>query len=312
MDRLDKSIDQIALTYEFKNAKPKAADVFDASFLPSAAERKAQLTAATPRGTDRDRLRRARWRQPRLRRAAAPARSRSRASRSHIERRRVRRRRRPVRLRQVHPDEARDRPAVPVQGHGAGRGRRSSSKPVKIAGMAFQAPTLLPWRTTLDNLLLPLEIVEPHRSRHPPPTRRIRRARRRRCWPRSASRGQGDKFPWELSGGMQQRTSLCRALIHEPQLLMLDEPFGALDAFTREELWCVIRDLHAARKITVILVTHDLREAVFLADRVFVMSARPGRIAGRARDRHSAPARPRSDLHAGSSPTSCTSCARTS
>ena len=77
---------------------------------------------------------------------------------------------------------------------------------------------------------------------------------------------------------MQQRTSLCRALIHEPQLLMLDEPFGALDAFTREELWCVIRDLHAMRKITVVLVTHDLREAVFLADRVFVMSARPGRI----------------------------------
>ena len=77
---------------------------------------------------------------------------------------------------------------------------------------------------------------------------------------------------------MQQRTSLCRALIHEPRLLMLDEPFGALDAFTREELWCVIRDLHAVRKITVVLVTHDLREAVFLSDRVFVMSARPGRI----------------------------------
>ena len=84
----------------------------------------------------------------------------------------------------------------------------------------------------------------------------------------------GGKYPWELSGGMQQRASLCRALIHEPQLLMLDEPFGALDAFTREELWCVIRDLHAARKITVILVTHDLREAVFLADRIFVHVAR--------------------------------------
>ena len=90
--------------------------------------------------------------------------------------------------------------------------------------------------------------------------------------------GHEDKFPWELSGGMQQRTSLCRALIHEPDLLMLDEPFGALDAFTREELWCVIRDLQAARKITIVLVTHDLREAVFLADRIFVMSARPGRI----------------------------------
>ena len=151
------------------------------------------------------------------------------------------------------------------------------SKPVKIAGMAFQAPTLLPWRTTLDNLLLPLEIVEPHRSR-------IRRhkaeyvARAEALLASVGLAGQGDKFPWQLSGGMQQRTSLCRALIHEPQLLMLDEPFAALDAFTREELWCVIRDLHAARKITVILVTHDLREAVFLADRVFVMSSRPGRV----------------------------------
>ena len=88
----------------------------------------------------------------------------------------------------------------------------------------------------------------------------------------------GAKYPWELSGGMQQRASLCRALIHEPQLLMLDEPFAALDSFTREELWCVIRDLHAARRVTIILVTHDLREAAFLADRIFCMSARPGRI----------------------------------
>jgi NitT/TauT family transport system ATP-binding protein len=151
------------------------------------------------------------------------------------------------------------------------------SKPVKIAGMAFQAPTLLPWRTTLENLLLPLEIVEPHRGR-------IRRhrgeyvARAEALLASVGLAGQGDKFPWQLSGGMQQRTSLCRALIHEPDLLMLDEPFGALDAFTREELWCVIRDLHAARSITIVLVTHDLREAVFLADRVFVMSARPGRV----------------------------------
>ena len=150
-------------------------------------------------------------------------------------------------------------------------------QPVKIAGMAFQAPTLLPWRTTLDNLLLPLEIVEPHRHE----IRRRRHeyvARAEKLLASVGLGGQGAKFPWELSGGMQQRASLCRALIHEPQLLMLDEPFAALDAFTREELWCVIRDLHAARKITVILVTHDLREAVFLADRVFVMSARPGRI----------------------------------
>jgi len=151
------------------------------------------------------------------------------------------------------------------------------TRTVKIAGMAFQAPTLLPWRTTLQNLLLPLEIVEPHRSK-------LRRnkahyvARAETLLASVGLAGQGERFPWELSGGMQQRTSLCRALIHEPRLLMLDEPFGALDAFTREELWCVIRDLHAARKITVVLVTHDLREAVFLADRVFVMSARPGRV----------------------------------
>jgi NitT/TauT family transport system ATP-binding protein len=150
-------------------------------------------------------------------------------------------------------------------------------KPVKIAGMAFQAPTLLPWRTTRDNVLLPLEIVEPHRNR----IRRERKLYAARAEALLASvglAGLGDKFPWELSGGMQMRVSLCRALIHEPQLLMLDEPFGALDAFTREELWCVIRDLHAASGVTVILVTHDLREAVFLADRIFVMSARPGRI----------------------------------
>ena len=124
--------------------------------------------------------------------------------------------------------------------------------------------------------------------------------------------GQGDKYPWELSGGMQQRTSLCRALIHEPKLLMLDEPFGALDAFTREELWCVIRDLQAARKITICLVTHDLREAVFLADRVFVMSraARPHLV-----ERKIDLPRPRDlevDASRKASRTSCTSCARTS
>jgi NitT/TauT family transport system ATP-binding protein len=150
-------------------------------------------------------------------------------------------------------------------------------KPVKIAGMAFQAPTLLPWRTTLDNLLLPLEIVQPHRNE-------LRRrkaeyvARAHALLDSVGLDGVAERFPWQLSGGMQQRASLCRALIHEPDLLMLDEPFAALDAFTREELWGVIRDLHAQRAITVILVTHDLREAVFLADRVFVMSARPGRV----------------------------------
>jgi NitT/TauT family transport system ATP-binding protein len=151
------------------------------------------------------------------------------------------------------------------------------TKPVSIVGMAFQNPTMLPWRTTLENILLPLEIVERHRHRL--------RANKREYIEKAENlleivglKGVGSKFPWQLSGGMQQRANLCRALIHEPELLMLDEPFGALDAFTREELWCVIRDLHAAQGVTIVLVTHDLREAVFLADRIFVMSARPGKV----------------------------------
>jgi NitT/TauT family transport system ATP-binding protein len=89
--------------------------------------------------------------------------------------------------------------------------------------------------------------------------------------------GYEDKFPWQLSGGMQQRASICRALIHEPKMLLLDEPFGALDAFTREELWCILRDLWEEQRFNVILVTHDLRESVFLADTVYVMSKSPGR-----------------------------------
>jgi ABC-type proline/glycine betaine transport system ATPase subunit len=87
-----------------------------------------------------------------------------------------------------------------------------------------------------------------------------------------------DKFPWQLSGGMQQRSNLCRALMHEPEILMLDEPFGALDAFTREELWGVMQALWLEKRFTGVLVTHDLREAVYLADTVYVMSRRPGRI----------------------------------
>ena len=148
--------------------------------------------------------------------------------------------------------------------------------PLKITGMAFQAPSLLPWRTTVDNVLLPLEIVEPHRSQF----KAKRDAYRERACKLLQTVGLGgyeDKFPWQLSGGMQQRASLCRALIHEPKMLLLDEPFGALDAFTKEELWCILRDLWTARKFNVILVTHDLRESVFLADTVYVMSKSPGR-----------------------------------
>lgn len=148
--------------------------------------------------------------------------------------------------------------------------------PLKISGMAFQAPSLLPWRTTLDNVLLPLEIVEPHRSLLKK-NRKQYEDRARNLLATVGLSGYEKKYPWELSGGMQQRASICRALIHEPKMLLLDEPFGALDAFTREELWCTLRDLHAAQKFNVILVTHDLRESVFLADTVYVMSKGPGR-----------------------------------
>jgi NitT/TauT family transport system ATP-binding protein len=149
--------------------------------------------------------------------------------------------------------------------------------PLRIVGMAFQNPTLLPWRTTLANVMLPLEIVEPHATR----LRRERdayEAKARDLLALVGLKGFEERFPWQLSGGMQQRAPLCRALIHDPSLLMLDEPFAALDMFTREELWGALQDVWLARRPTVILVTHDLREAVFLADRVLVMSARPGRI----------------------------------
>jgi NitT/TauT family transport system ATP-binding protein len=149
--------------------------------------------------------------------------------------------------------------------------------PLKIVGMAFQNPILLPWRTTLDNVLLPLEIVAPHRDR----LRRHRAAYEAAARDLLGAVGLGGfemRHPWQLSGGQQQRASLCRALVHEPELLLLDEPFGALDAFTREDLWQVLQDLWTRRRFTVVLVTHDLREAVFLADTVYVMSPRPGRL----------------------------------
>ncbi len=148
--------------------------------------------------------------------------------------------------------------------------------PLKISGMAFQAPSLLPWRTTLDNVLLPLEIVEPYRQQFKD-RRREFEDRARRLLDSVGLGGMEKKYPWELSGGMQQRASICRALIHEPKMLLLDEPFGALDAFTREELWCTLRDLWEAQRFNVVLVTHDLRESVFLADTVYCMSKSPGR-----------------------------------
>jgi NitT/TauT family transport system ATP-binding protein len=150
-------------------------------------------------------------------------------------------------------------------------------RPIKGVGMAFQNATLLPWRTTLKNVLLPFEIVEPFKSEH----RRKQAAHLARAQAMLDAVGLGSfgaKFPWQLSGGMQQRANLCRALVHEPKLLMLDEPFAALDAFTREELWGVMQALWLQRRFSAILVTHDLREAVYLADRVFVMSKKPAQI----------------------------------
>ncbi|PAS99744.1 MAG: nitrate ABC transporter ATP-binding protein [Candidatus Dactylopiibacterium carminicum] len=155
---------------------------------------------------------------------------------------------------------------------------REVGGPLSIVGMAFQAANLLPWRTTLENVMLPMEIVEPFRSTLREQRAEYEEGMARAQLARVGLAGFEDKYPWELSGGMQQRASICRALIHRPRLLMLDEPFGALDAFTREELWCMLRDLWQQQPFTVILVTHDLREAVFLADTVYVMSKRPGRI----------------------------------
>jgi NitT/TauT family transport system ATP-binding protein len=135
----------------------------------------------------------------------------------------------------------------------------------------------MPWRTTMDNVLLPMEIVEPHKRRF----RRQRAEYEARAMALLKTVGLADfarRYPWQLSGGMQQRSNLCRALIHEPELLMLDEPFGALDAFTREELWGVMQALWLEKRFTAVLVTHDLREAAYLADTVYVMSRRPGRI----------------------------------
>jgi len=152
--------------------------------------------------------------------------------------------------------------------------------PLKSVGMAFQNSNLLPWRTALENVLLPLEIVQPYRATFK--RDREKYALKAKALLQSVGlEGYEHRFPWELSGGMQQRCSLCRALVHEPKLLLLDEPFAALDAFTREELWLVLRDLWTRHRFTVVLVTHDLREATFLADTVYVMSKRPGKILAR-------------------------------
>jgi NitT/TauT family transport system ATP-binding protein len=138
-------------------------------------------------------------------------------------------------------------------------------------GMVFQEPVLLPWRTVRQNVLFPIEILR----------------RKDRDYVEESDRlltlvglsGFQDKMPYELSGGMQQRAAICRALIHDPTVLIMDEPFGALDAMTRDEMGAELLRIWQHRRKTVIFVTHSIREAVWLADRVVVMTARPAKIA---------------------------------
>src|SRR5476651_104579 len=156
-------------------------------------------------------------------------------------------------------------------------GREVGAEPVRV-GMAFQNPTMLPWLTVRDNVMMPLKIVPPFRQEYRSKHKTEFRDRADALLKEVGLGGFGDKRPWQLSGGMLQRASLCRALIHEPQLLMLDEPFGALDQFTREELWSIMQDLWMKLRPTVLLVTHDLKEAGYLATRICVMTTRPGRI----------------------------------
>ena len=156
-------------------------------------------------------------------------------------------------------------------------GREASAKQLRI-GMAFQNPTMLPWLTIEQNVMLPLKIVAPFKATFRKDRKGAYRDRVHRLLKQVGLQDFANHYPWQLSGGMLQRSNLCRALIHEPDLLLLDEPFGALDQFTREELWQILQDLYRDRKPTVLLVTHDLREAGFLAKRICVMSARPGRV----------------------------------
>jgi NitT/TauT family transport system ATP-binding protein len=158
---------------------------------------------------------------------------------------------------------------APTAGEVLLRGERLSGPRPEI-GLVFQQPTLMPWRTALDNVALPLEL----RGAAPAERRQRAAALLRRV----GLAGFEHSRPRELSGGMQQRVALARALAHDPALLLLDEPFGALDALTRERLNLELLRLWQAQQRTVVLVTHSIQEAVFLADRVLVMTPRPGRI----------------------------------
>jgi NitT/TauT family transport system ATP-binding protein len=137
--------------------------------------------------------------------------------------------------------------------------------------MVFQRPVLLKWRTIIDNVMLPIEML--HLSRV---------EGRQRAFDLLKLAGLIDfrhQYPAQLSGGMQQRAGICRALVHDPSLLLMDEPFGALDLMTREEMNFELLRIWSERRKTTLVVTHSISEAVFLADRVIVMTPRPGMIA---------------------------------
>jgi NitT/TauT family transport system ATP-binding protein len=144
------------------------------------------------------------------------------------------------------------------------------SGPRKDIGVVFQSPVLFPWRSVLGNVLLPVDVQRLGRERV--------RQRALDLIDLVGLSGFEHRFPWELSGGMQQRVALVRALIHDPALLLMDEPFGALDALTREAMNVELQRIWLERRKTVLFVTHSTSEAVFLADRVLVMTPRPGRI----------------------------------
>jgi NitT/TauT family transport system ATP-binding protein len=147
---------------------------------------------------------------------------------------------------------------------------RSMHGPSRELGVVFQAPVLLPWRTVLQNVMVPIQVQRRDRA--------VFEARARALIAMVGLRGFEHKYPSELSGGMQQRVGICRALVHDPSFLLMDEPFGALDAMTRETMNEELQRLWRENRKTILLVTHSIPEAVYLADRVVVMTPRPGRI----------------------------------
>jgi len=143
--------------------------------------------------------------------------------------------------------------------------------PRRDVAMVFQSPALLPWRNVIDNVLLPIEVMKLDKSRY--------RNEAGELLELVGLAGFERRQPHELSGGMQQRVALCRSLIYKPKVLLMDEPFAALDALTREELSLELQRIFSEHRTTIVFVTHSITEAVLLADRVAVMTPRPGRIA---------------------------------